>query len=253
MVSQAGNPGWDTIHLKQNNQGIWIANGLQPSTTYKWTVSTHCGNEGVWSVPVLPWGRFTTLAAPCTTPDSLMASPVGVDKAKLNWINSVGAVKVIIRWRMQGGAWTYVKKDGTKDFHWLSGLASSTTYEWQITTQCSADNTANTPWSSLQTFTTAPSAKQGLYGTGPDSEGTALVLFPNPASDQLNVKVADPHATGSILISVYDATGKVVHTVQESLNQGVTTTTFDVSGFPKGMYLVRITGAITGTTRLVVE
>ena len=80
-----------------------------------------------------------------------------------------------------------------------------------------------------------------------------MVLYPNPVQDRLTLHLSDPAATGTVLISVYDATGKLVRAVQETLNLGVTTTTLDVSALPKGIYLVQATGAITGNSRLVVE
>lgn len=252
FLRAAGSPDWDTIHLKQNDQTFWFVGGLTPGTTYKWTVSARCGAQCVWSEPANPWERFVTLTAPCTNPSALSTSPVGVDKARLNFTPAANAWQTEIRWREQGGSWQLVTKDPAKDTHWLSGLSAATTYEWQIRTKCRPDNTSNTTGSAIQQFTTAPSSKQLETSSTLVVEPT-MMLFPNPATNKLSIYVAHPAASGDVEVRLFDATGKMVRAQRSTLMQGETTIQLDVSDLPRGIYLVRSNGAAQFTERLVVE
>jgi hypothetical protein len=61
--------------------------------------------------------------------------------------------------------------------------------------------------------------------------------YPSPASTSFTVNYTlDENATG--MLSIYDATGKAVHTA--SLAEGTTTATVDVSSLPAGNYIWRV-------------
>jgi hypothetical protein len=64
----------------------------------------------------------------------------------------------------------------------------------------------------------------------------SILVYPNPASNKITIKVADKNA-GSI-ISIADMEG------QQLLQQELTgqTTSIDISNIPKGMYFIKVSG-----------
>lgn len=61
----------------------------------------------------------------------------------------------------------------------------------------------------------------------------SLLVYPNPASDVLNVELEENRIT---LLEVYDITGKQVLSQQNKLNR----VSIDISGFPSGIYQLKI-------------
>lgn len=90
----------------------------------------------------------------CNVPASLSASSVTSSSATLNWGAATGAVSYNVQYRIVGaGTWT--STTSTTNSKSLTGLASSTNYEWQVQTVCSSGSSA---FSSTSTFSTsAPS------------------------------------------------------------------------------------------------
>lgn len=79
--------------------------------------------------------------------------------------------------------------------------------------------------------------------------------FPNPAVETVSFPVTlDNH--GSVSITVYDITGRSVHSAaSEELNPGAHTLVWNVSEVPRGIYMARITDPAGGTVsrRIVVS
>jgi hypothetical protein len=63
---------------------------------------------------------------------------------------------------------------------------------------------------------------------------TEFAVYPNPASDKVNVKV--PNNTGTISIHIINTQGVVVYSTQTSADA----TTIDVSGLAKGVYILEV-------------
>jgi len=73
--------------------------------------------------------------------------------------------------------------------------------------------------------------------------GPSALLFPNPTNDAFTVAFNTP-VTGSTTITLLDALGRKVSDLQPTNGiSKATTMSFDVSSFPRGMYIVRITDA----------
>jgi hypothetical protein len=90
-------------------------------------------------------------------------------------------------------------------------------------------------------------------GTGGiQAGGGKISIFPNPASDILNVSV-DMDSPGEVILEIYTVLNKLVH--QEKLMpEKSARTEVDVSGLASGSYIVRITvDQVPYTTMVVVE
>lgn len=235
-----------TVVIKNGNVGQRLITGLTPDEKYRWSVQTKCGTE---------WGAlsrlelFTTSAAPCNIPSGLGVSPLTTNKARLNWTVEANAFQYELRWRIQGGNWNLVAKDGTRDRHWITGLAANTNYEWQIRTMCQAGREHGTRWSALQSFSTASSAKTSEVLLNAHEALKLIAVFPNPAKDQLTVDLGGltQHAT----VNLYDLSGRLVQSQRITSQQP---TSLQLTGAPAGVYLLSIqAGHLQLHKRIVVE
>ena len=68
---------------------------------------------------------------------------------------------------------------------------------------------------------------------------TDLSVFPNPATDRLNVSFVTDNVS-SINCKILDMTGKLLYNKQIESNGGLIEESVDVSGFAKGIYFLRI-------------
>jgi|GEM_PF-2206475 len=76
-----------------------------------------------------------------------------------------------------------------------------------------------------------PSDGKSFVVTEIENSNSSVKVFPNPVQNRLTVEVT----TQSVLLSLYDITGRVLHTavIQEQ-------STIDVSAYPAGIYLLKI-------------
>lgn len=245
---QTGTSGWNLL-TKNGNPATKMLTGLTPTTNYRWRVQSNCGNG--WS----PWSEinsFRTLAQPCTNATGFSTTAITSSQARLNWTPASSVAKYKIRWRQQGGSWSYVTKDKNWDKHWLAGLAASTTYEWQVKTICPGAP-AGTGWSSVQTFST-PTMKMadnpGELLTA-DNASIGLHIAPNPSTGTFVLRL--PAQGEACTIQIIDPLGKVVYQKRSLGNQTISDA-IDVSGRAKGFYFVRLTGnSINYTSKVMVQ
>jgi hypothetical protein len=127
--------------------------GLTQNTQYEWRVKANC-NEAASYFAV---SSFTT-AAPCTTPTGLAASNITSSGATLGWTAASSAVSYTVEYRVSGAATWIVAGTVTTNSISLTGLLGSTTYEWQVRTNCSASSSGY----AASTFTTLIPAACGI-------------------------------------------------------------------------------------------
>ncbi len=76
-------------------------------------------------------------------------------------------------------------------------------------------------------------------------------LFPNPATDRINVRFASDEGT-SVGIELFDGTGRLVSQGSVAAADGVNIVPIDVNALPEGIYMVRVSnGAETLAERFV--
>lgn len=140
-----------------------VLNNLNPSTTYEWQIAQVCTTStgttitsGFSNLIV-----FTTTGqnTSCITPTGLLSDSITATAVRLSWTVVAGAIGYNVRYRIAGStSWTTVASQGNIRF--LSGLQSSSTYEWQVQTVCgsAAGTLGNSAFSASETFTTLASA-----------------------------------------------------------------------------------------------
>lgn len=107
-----------------------------------------------------------TISSPCATPTGLSSSNIGETSATLDWSNATGATGYRVRWRKQGtSVWSTASP--TSSTYAPSGLASSTSYEWQVRTTCSSQNSS---YSTSKYFTTDTPTTPFITVTQPDGD-----------------------------------------------------------------------------------
>ena len=118
--------------------------------TYTLTVTTPAGCSATSS-------GFAVTIISLAAPSGLSASNIQLTKAIMNWSAVSNAHHYDIRMRPQGSSsWTVAINNipGSSTSQPKTNLTSSTTYEWQIRSACSAVSGSESSWSSTQTFTT---------------------------------------------------------------------------------------------------
>jgi len=84
----------------------------------------------------------------------------------------------------------------------------------------------------------------GMADSAMDGQAAGPQLYPNPVQDLLNIRLNDG-STGKVAVSIYNLTGNCVRRVELEKDSRGLEASIDVSGLPKGLYVVQI---FTGTT-----
>ncbi|MFK7907422.1 MAG: choice-of-anchor B family protein [Chitinophagales bacterium] len=142
-------------------------------TDFQGSYKTGVSNTGTYTVEVVADGFLTQyievnlptngtlinldvqMNRPCAAPENISIVSVDYQEASLMWDAAIGGINYTFRYRSQGSSdWQTENTENTSIT--LTELTGCTTYEYQISSECSADES---DFSSLQTFqTTTPDA-----------------------------------------------------------------------------------------------
>lgn len=132
-------------------------NGLVADQYYETRIKTICATDG--SGKWTSHSDYSSIVAfntyECTTPGSLSSLP-GATSATLSWSAVGSALQYQIKYR-ETGTVIYnneVNVDGSETSVIITNLSPDTGYDWIIRSRCTLDNTINSAYSSVQTFTT---------------------------------------------------------------------------------------------------
>lgn len=134
----------------------YTQSGLSASTTYQWQIRTDCGTT---QSSYTAGSNFTTSAAStCNAPSGLSTSNITSSSVTFSWSNVSGASNYDLQYRVNGtSTWTSVN-NLTSTSHNQTGLSASTTYQWQVRTDC---GTTQSSYTSGSNFTTSSSGGGG--------------------------------------------------------------------------------------------
>lgn len=145
--------------------------GLMPGTQYEWRVRKLC--SALNSVDV--FSQFTTVAVPvCNAPTNLSTSGITASQVTFTWAAVSGAVSYNVQYKpASSSTWSAAINTAATNYG-LSGLTSSTLYDWRVGTVCSLNSSS---YSAAQ-FTTSTasgcSVPTGLNTTGIGNTGATL-------------------------------------------------------------------------------
>ncbi|GAB3997244.1 hypothetical protein GCM10028807_41930 [Spirosoma daeguense] len=128
--------------------------GLSPATTYEWEVAAVCA-PGYPSAYVTG-SNFTTSSPPPCPPPIVYGNSSGSDRVwTVNWGRTTGEL-YNVRYRPVGSSvWeTKNRVSSTYGSYTIRGLSASTTYEYQLQTECYDAGTFS-GWTASNTFTTS--------------------------------------------------------------------------------------------------
>lgn len=130
-----------------------------------------------------------------------------------------------------------------------SNLQQNTSYEWRVRCACQLSPLNATPWSDEHVFTLGSGAAGAAPEAGASEAGVDLAVnvFPNPASDHVNVYTnADRYH-----LEIYDVAGKLIH---QFAHVNSPNTTIDISGIAPGTYFLTVrTDDFTETKHIVIN
>lgn len=95
----------------------------------------------------------------CNVPTGMSTNSVTSTSAILSW-GSTGAISYSVQYRVSGSSTWTSASSGSNSLS-LSSLSPSTSYEWQVSSNCSGNSSA---WTTSSTFTTAATASCGTPG-----------------------------------------------------------------------------------------
>ena len=193
--------------------------GLAEGTEYTFRAFATTANGNSYG----QWKNFTTNSSsvePCNTPTNVAASNITKESMTITW-NANGASKWNLQYRVVNGAWSTVTVEGNPTYT-ITDLTEATEYQIQVQAVCDG---ATSPWSTMISQSTGINAR--LMGS--------ISLYPNPASNYVDVRVSDNDIAVSRL-EVYDVYGKLINEVEVIENP----TRINVENLASGMYFVKV-------------
>ena len=174
------------VDYKLNSSGTWTSfataqtgtsanlTGLTQGSLYDWRVQATC-NSGSGN---FVQAQFTTTAPfVCNAPSGLSSSAITSSSATVGWTAVSGAVSYDVDYKLNtSGTWTNSITGTTATSRSITGLTSSSLYDWRVRTNCSGGSSAYTQ---AQFTTAAVSTCPGTYdvSTNGTSGGAALIPF----------------------------------------------------------------------------
>jgi hypothetical protein len=187
-------------------------------------------------------------AAGCEIPANLVADQIRRSSARLNWMEVDGALTYNLRLRIAGSSrWFDFTTPNTSAS--IRGLIFGRVYEWEVAAVCAGDETSD--WSGTCTFRVGyeDSSSCGPGGSAYVPQG--LQVWPNPATEAINVSVNFP-GQRNLVLRIIDMTGSVVNRIP--IEDGAHVVNVPISQLSKGMYFLSISNPeVREITRFVVQ
>lgn len=130
----SGSSSWTILNTVQATKNI---SGLNPAEQYEFEVAADCGAGNISAFSAT--ANFTTLAAPCSVPVGLSAIVNSPNDANIAWTSVGGATAYTVQYRISGSS-TWLSVPSTTNSAYLSNLVHSSTYEYQVQSDCGSSN-----------------------------------------------------------------------------------------------------------------
>ncbi|MEI7501195.1 MAG: T9SS type A sorting domain-containing protein, partial [Bacteroidota bacterium] len=210
---------------------------LYPGTTYSWDLNNFC--NGQWTT-YSGSGAFTTLAdtvpLPTCIPTGLTATNATAHTVDLSWGGISGATHVRY---YPTGTTNYKYKCTLGNTATLTCLLPGTAYTWDLNNFC---NGFWTPYTGNGNFTTISDMYKSAVvdANAPESEDlTELIVFPNPVKEKTIITFNSGN-NNVYSYKIIDVTGRELKTITNQATTGANRFEVDLTGRPKGFYLLYI-------------
>lgn len=236
---------------------LWVGASF---ASYNWntgatTQSISINSGGIYSVTVTNTNGCTgtaTITVPivgCDIPSTLSSTNIIGTSARANWIQPGCYYNYSIRISLHNAnIWTtYTFAPNSR--YTFSGLARSTSYDWQIRTNCNSSQTVFSDWSASQTFTTLASR----IDESVNNNIITFNLYPNPAKESVTVAFNSENE-GSFILKLTDLMGRDIKTEVGNAGMGENTYLMNLNGIAKGIYIVEmIMGNTNNKVKFVIQ
>jgi CubicO group peptidase (beta-lactamase class C family) len=200
--------------------------------------------------------KIADVSALCQSPTDLDESQMTASSVKLIWKFRGGADHFDVYYRPKNTvSWIHKTEAGNKLWTNISGLLSSTDYEWYITAACSSGNSL----ASARSYFTTDSEQTGITSSLPGSPEVAdlqnqLKIFPNPSMNNATISFSLSKQQKISLI-VYEITGRLVKKIADKeYNEGTHQVNMNTKDISPGIYLLRMQSAeILQTRKFIVQ
>jgi hypothetical protein len=142
---------WTLLSSAHTSTSINLT-GLASSSSYDWMVRSNCAtlNSGFTQT------SFTTLSPVCPSVTGLQTTGITTSQATLGWNNEPSAVSYRLEYKLSSDTtWTLLSSAHTSTSIALTGLASSSSYDWRVRSNCATLNSGFTQ-TSFTTLTACP-------------------------------------------------------------------------------------------------
>ncbi len=174
------------VDYKLNSSGTWTSfaaaqmattanlTGLTQGSLYDWRVQATCA-AGTGNFVA---AQFTTTTPfVCNAPAGLTSSVITASGATVSWTAVSGAASYAVDYKLNSsGTWISAATATTATSAALSGLTSSSLYDWRVSTNCGANGTSG--FSAAQFTTAAVSTCPGVYDVSTNGTATGAALIP---------------------------------------------------------------------------
>ena len=233
--------------INQTSDGGYVVAGYTNSTDGN--VTGHTNSNYVCWVTKLSAGGSGGGGGTCNCvapSGGISTGSITSSGATLQW----GTISCMVGYQVQyktstAGTWTTVNVTSNTGTKILSGLRSSTNYQWKVASQCSSNPNTYSAFSSVQTFKTlsrnrtlsALSVAEAANTETEEIHSIRATIWPNPASGILKLNIETEET--STMVRVINITGQVImekniYAANGNNNQ------LDISKLLPGLYCVYI-------------
>lgn len=197
-----------------------------------------------------------TTGTTCSAPTGMSNSNVGTTSATVSWTASSGASNYTLQYKKSTAtSWTSVSTSNTS-FN-LTGLSSSTTYNWQVRTNCTSGSSSYVAGPNFTTQATISTSCTDSYETNNTlsaaksiAVNTNITALLNTSSDvdwfkfsntstAKNIRVTLSNLPADYDLRLYNSAGTLLST---SANGGNATEQIKYNNAPVGTYYIRVYG-----------
>jgi hypothetical protein len=197
-----------------------------------------------------------TTGTTCSAPIGMSNSNVGTTSATVSWTASSGASNYTLQYKKSTAtSWTSVSTSNTS-FN-LTGLSSSTTYNWQVRTNCTSGSSSYVAGPNFTTQATISTSCTDSYETNNTlsaaksiAVNTNISALLNTSSDvdwfkfsntstAKNIRVTLSNLPADYDLRLYNSAGTLLST---SANGGNATEQIKYNNAPVGTYYIRVYG-----------
>lgn len=200
-----------TVQYKTAASSTWITatttssisytlSGLASGTAYNWQVKTDC--SGYSSTNSF---TTTTTTTSCATVTGLTSSNISTSFASLTWGAVSGASSYTVQYKPSAVTTWSTLGTYTGTATAISGLASSTTYNWQVKASCATGYSAVSSFTTATPVSTSCTAPTGLTTTNIGS--TSATLNWNAVSGASSYSIKYRKSTSNSWTNISNITG----------------------------------------------